>query len=69
MTNNTVALNAAGTNPLIDFTSPSTITYGTSGQRVAEAGVMALWPGDANRNGVVSYSGSNNDAYAILLAL
>jgi len=42
MTNTSIALNTLGNNP-IDFTSTGTATYGTSGQRVAEAGVMAMW--------------------------
>ncbi len=53
---------------LVNFTSPSTPTYGTNAQRTIN-GTMVLWPGDGNGNGVVRYTGTNNDRDLILSAI
>ena len=64
MTASAVALNKT-TATLIDFTSPSTTTYGTNAQRNIN-GVMAMWAGDVNGDKQVRYNGASNDKNAIL---
>ncbi len=64
MTAAPVALNTA-TATAIDFSAPATATWGTDA-RNNQGGVMTLWAGDANGDGVVSYNGSNNDKNAVL---
>ncbi|MBK9536674.1 MAG: hypothetical protein IPO10_16160 [Flavobacteriales bacterium] len=65
----TVAPVALSTIPaMIDFTNPSIATYGTNAQHNIN-GTMVLWPGDANFNGEVRYTGTNNDRDLILTAI
>ncbi|MBK7242205.1 MAG: delta-60 repeat domain-containing protein [Flavobacteriales bacterium] len=52
----------------IDFTNPATATYGTNAQQNIN-GTMVLWPGDANFNGEVKYTGTGNDRDLILTAI
>jgi hypothetical protein len=52
----------------IDFTKPTTPTYGTNTQVIAN-GVSMLWSGDINRSGSIKYNGSANDRNAILSAV
>jgi hypothetical protein len=49
----------------VDFTSSATAAYGTNA-RANVNGTMVLWPGDGNGNGVVRYTGNNNDRDLIL---
>lgn len=53
---------------LIDFSSPSTATYGTEAQ-YNDAGVNMLWMGDVNQDGSIKYTGSANDRDVILLGI
>lgn len=65
----TAAPLALSTTPTaIDFTNPSTPTYGTNAQRNVN-GTMVLWPGDGNGNGVVRYTGTLNDRDPILQSI
>jgi len=64
MTAAPVALNTA-TATSIDFSAAATATWGTDA-RNNQGGVMMLWAGDANGDGVVSYNGTNNDKNAVL---
>lgn len=64
MTASPVALNGT-TAANINFTSPSTATYGTNARKNI-SGVMVLWAGDVNGDGVVRYTGANNDKDALL---
>ena len=52
----------------IDFTNPTTLTYGTNAQKTT-SGVNMIWSGDANRNGIIKYNGSANDRNIILSAV
>lgn len=52
----------------VDFTSPALATYGTEARKVG-AGTARLWPGDANFDRKVSYTGSGNDRDRILQLL
>jgi hypothetical protein len=64
MTAETVALNRTFCNT-IDFTSPSTATWGTNAQKDLN-GVMVMWAGDVNGDGMVRYNGASNDKTSIL---
>jgi|GEM_PF-1991441 len=66
MTASPIALSATTTT--IDFTNPATPTYGTNAQNNI-SGTMVLWPGDANRNGTVQYTGIGNDRDPVLVAI
>ena len=55
----------ASNGQVIDFTAANTTLYGTSGQKVSGS-FRALWPGDVNSNGTVSYTGSTNDRDQVL---
>jgi hypothetical protein len=52
----------------IDFSSPSLATWGISAQKVY-SGVRSLWAGDANGDGLIKYTGNNNDRDPILIAV
>jgi len=52
----------------LDFTSLSTNLYGSEPTAV-EGGVRLLWSGDANADGKLRYTGSDNDRDRILLEL
>jgi len=56
---------SAGSVATVDFSSPSAATYGVNAL-TAINGVMALWAGDANGDGRISYMGTNNDKDAVL---
>jgi hypothetical protein len=49
----------------IDLTQAGTATYGTDARR-SNGSAMTMWPGNANPNSTLTYSGSNNDRTAIL---
>ncbi|MBK9274957.1 MAG: hypothetical protein IPM49_10525 [Flavobacteriales bacterium] len=61
-----VALDLAG--PLVDFSQPTTGTFGTGAQRIL-AGRTMLWPGDVTSNGTVKYAGAANDRDPILTTI
>jgi len=44
-------------------------TFGTNAQRQMAVGVAALWSGNTRRDGVLKYTGPNNDRDPILMAL
>jgi uncharacterized delta-60 repeat protein len=52
----------------IDLTLPGTATYGTDARKNVN-GVMLLWAGDVNPDGMIKYTGSANDRDPILLAI
>jgi hypothetical protein len=64
MTAAPLALNSI-TSTLVDFTSPSTATWGNNAERNLN-GVMVMWAGDVNGDGVIKYNGANNDKNALL---
>ena len=66
MTNNPVAMSAVPV--LIDFSLPSTTTYGTNAQKQI-GGAMVMWGGDVNRDGLLQYTGSGNDRDLILVTV
>ncbi|MBK6473362.1 MAG: hypothetical protein IPF95_01465 [Flavobacteriales bacterium] len=57
-----------GTSTVLDLTQTATATYGTNAQQ-NNNGTMCLWPGDANFNGDVKYTGIGNDRDLILTAI
>ena len=58
-----------GADPIsIDLTDPATPTFGTNAQKEVN-GVMMLWPGDANGDGVVKYVGAGNDRNPLLIMM
>ncbi|MBK9760707.1 MAG: metallophosphoesterase family protein [Flavobacteriales bacterium] len=65
----TLAPVTIGTTPVgIDFTSITTTMWGIEATKNV-SGVMALWSGDVLRDGVVQYTGLNNDRDPILVAV
>ena len=69
MTFNPVPLSATPTS--IDFSLASTQTYGADARTnlVGTFPAQALWAGDVNFNGMVQYTGTNNDRDPILVAI
>jgi hypothetical protein len=61
-----VELGATGT--LVDFTQPSTATYGIEAQKSVVGG-MALWAADVTGNGQLKYTGTANDRDPILVRI
>ncbi|MGE5314253.1 MAG: T9SS type A sorting domain-containing protein [Acidobacteriota bacterium] len=55
--------------PLYDFTASLTSAYGSKPMFPLEGGVFGLWPGDANRDGNVKFSGARNDRSVLLTAV
>ena len=53
---------------VVDFTLPYTLTYGTEARKSINAS-MALWAGDVNHDGVIKYTGEDNDRDLILQAI
>ena len=51
--------------PTIDFRSAATNTYGTNARKTIGS-AMALWAGDVDGNGVLRYTGQDNDRDPIL---
>ncbi len=54
------------TAPLVDFTTSAFLYGGTTAHGVAGDGKYVLWGGNANGDGIVKYSGPNNDRDFIL---
>lgn len=53
----------------LDFTLPTTLTYGSQAQSSLSGGRLALWAGDVNRDGKLQYVGNGNDRDPILTAI
>ena len=66
MTQQIVDFNGLAVN--IDFTDPSTMSWGTQAQKNIN-GTMLMWMGDANGFEEIKYIGSNNDRDAVLLGI
>jgi len=69
MTSDMLALSTSAIT--VDFTSASTITYGTDARK-ASAGVipvLQLWAGDVTFDHIVKYTGQTNDRDPILLTI
>ncbi|HRH68504.1 MAG TPA: hypothetical protein PLB89_03260 [Flavobacteriales bacterium] len=62
------AIDVVGTPITVDFTSTATALYGTNPTYIA-GGKRALWAGDCSGDGIVSYSGANNDRDKVLSAI
>ncbi len=59
MTNFAVLINNSPSATVIDFTTmPDASTYGTYSQQDMGGGLHALWAGDANGDGCISYNGT-----------
>jgi hypothetical protein len=52
----------------IDFSDPLLPTFGVDAQKEV-GGIRVLWPGDANFDGLVKYTGADNDRDAVLQAI
>ncbi|MBK9146744.1 MAG: M36 family metallopeptidase [Flavobacteriales bacterium] len=52
----------------IDFTVPGTATFGTEAQRLRNGRTM-LWSGDVLRDGILRYTGEDNDRDPLLVAI
>ena len=63
MTATAVALSGLAT--VVDLSSPSTATYGTNARNTV-GNTLVLWPGDANFDGQVKYTGPSNDRDVVL---
>lgn len=59
---------ATGNSELVDFTRSDLPTFGTEA-RTLDGSRMALWPGDANNDGVLKYTGNGNDRDAVLVVI
>ena len=57
---------ALGASAVLDLTTSP--TYGIEAQRTVN-GVAMLWPGDVNGDGIVKYTGLNNDRDPVLVAI
>jgi N-acetylneuraminic acid mutarotase len=66
MTANAIALSPTAST--VDLTSSATTVHGIQARKAVGA-VQVLWPGDATRNGILSYTGMANDRDPILLAI
>lgn len=66
MTAEPAALSTVSTT--MDLTQPSTATWGTNAQHSVN-GRMALWSGDLVEDGIVKYTGIDNDRDALLQAI
>ncbi len=66
MTANAIALSPAPVT--IDFTAPTTSTYGTNATKAVNP-VQVLWAGNTVRDGALKYTGSGNDRDAILVVV
>jgi len=63
MTAEPLALSALVTS--VDFTDPTTPTWGNNAQKDMGDGFMAMWGGDVNADGHIAFQGGNNDPDAI----
>lgn len=69
MTNDALALGDVPV--LLDLTLESTATFGNNARKLIEgnAPTLALWAGDSNFDGVIKYTGLNNDRDPLLLRI
>ncbi|MFN3875619.1 MAG: PKD domain-containing protein, partial [Flavobacteriales bacterium] len=67
MTGQAVRLSADET--AVDFSLQTTPAWGTNGRASLPRGRVALWMGDANRDGVLRYVGLGNDRDKVLVAV
>ena len=69
MTGTSLALNNTGN--LIDFSTPATLTYGTSARKsiTGTFPTQALWAGDVTFKGESKYTGASNDRDPILVTV
>ncbi len=56
----------SSTNPMLNFSLPTTATYGTEAQKTSGTR-MVLWAGDDTHDGAVKYTGTTNDRDPILV--
>jgi hypothetical protein len=66
MTNTFLALTGSPT--ALDLTVPSTVTFGTEGQKTIDARTV-LWAGNVIRDNNLIYTGTDNDRDAVLQAI
>ena len=67
MTDAAVALNTS-TATLVDLSVAVTATFGTNARKPSGS-LLVLWPGDANFDGQVKYTGPSNDRDAVLTTI
>ena len=59
---------ALGANAVsVDFTQPSTVTYGTAARATVNPGRMGQWCGNVVRDNLLKYTGASNDRDPILI--
>jgi PKD repeat protein len=58
-----------GSTPMVDFTNTATATYGTNAEKRFPNGKQGLWAGNAVDDGRLKFTGSSNDADAMLQAI
>lgn len=63
------AVSLSATPSTVDFTLAGTAVFGTGARKTLGGDVQVLWAGDVVRDGVVLYSGANNDRDVILQAI
>jgi PKD repeat protein len=61
-------INLSTTTASVDFTAPSTLTYGTEGRKTIGSKQL-LWAGNVFRDGFIRYTGADNDRDPILVAI
>ncbi|WP_298512421.1 choice-of-anchor Q domain-containing protein [uncultured Kordia sp.] len=61
-------LSLSGVATTVDFTNPTTQTYGTNAQATSgtPTGMVGMWSGNTNGDAIVQYSGTTPDAPSIL---
>ncbi|MBP6573011.1 MAG: SBBP repeat-containing protein [Flavobacteriales bacterium] len=69
MTGTSVSISS--TSPLVDLTTSTTATFGTDARKSVTGAVPVevLWSGDVNFDGVLKYTGTDNDRDPILIAI
>ena len=60
------SMNLSSGDVLIDFTGTPQSVYGTNARKQLAINIYGLWPGDANRDGLIRYNGAANDKNSIL---
>jgi hypothetical protein len=53
----------------VDLTLAATLVHGVEARATLTNGKRGLWAGNALRNGMISYTGDNNDRDAVLLQI
>lgn len=54
---------------LLDLTDPGVPTFGSQAQQQVAPGIMAMWPGNANGDDRIKYTGTGNDRDPVLTAI